>query len=113
MRPLQIEIDRRDHGAVVMLRGSATVADADAIGDVLRNLADERCAVTVVEMSDLDFIGSAGLAQIISGYLRNRHHHGKLRLANPQPTIHQELQKTRLAELLPIYTSIDEALVVE
>ena len=108
---LKIEVQKQGSSAVVRLYGSAGIYDDVKLRRSLEKLAEEKVHITVLDLTDLDFIESAGLAAIVSGHLKNRHHQGEIRLAAPNAAVLEVIQKTRLDTLFPIYGSVEEALV--
>ena len=108
---LKIEVQKQGSSAVVRLHGSAGIYDDVKLRRSLEKLAEEKVHITVLDLTDLDFIASAGLAAVISGHLKNRHHQGEIRLAAPKPAVLEVVQKTRLDLLFPVYESVEQALV--
>jgi len=108
---LVLDVQRVGSAAVVHLRGSAGMSEADQLKTHLEKLVDEAVALIVLELSEMDFICSNSLGAIISAHVRSRHHNGQIRLVNPQPPVLRLLETTRLTSLLPIFPSLDQALV--
>ena len=108
---LQVHVHRCDGGVVVKLRGVAGMLEAEGVREELETLAEQGAAVIVLDLTDLAFIGSAGLTAIVSAYLRSRRREGEIRLAAPQPAVLGVLERTRLTALLPVYASVDRALI--
>ena len=114
--PLEINVQRQGAHAVVRLCGSAGIGQVGPLRDALYELAAKDVRLIVLDLHDLDFIGSAGLAAIVSGYLQmcgyqqSRHHPGLIRLAAPQPAVLDVIRRTRLTELFPVYDSVEQAI---
>lgn len=106
---LQIDVDERGEATVVAVRGSAGMQDADRLRMTLEELAERKVPLIVLELSGMDFICSLGLGAIINGHLKSRHHKGQIRLVNPQKSIRDLLETTRLTRLFPIYADVDQA----
>lgn len=82
-----------------MLRGEldvATVAHLDAFLRVCIDLGQEQIAV---DLSELRFMGAAGLAVLIDARRRVRQRGGELTLRNPSPLTFRLLQITGLGTL--------------
>ncbi len=109
-KELVVTCRKVDLAVVVVLSGSANVVQAGKIQKQLTELAGEHAPLIVLDMCELEFIGSQGLGEIVAGHLRGRHHHGRIRIAAPQPAIRKLLDTTRLSDLFPIFESVDEAL---
>jgi len=108
--PFEIRVQRCEGGAVLELRGSLEVLEADRVREELETLAADEVPVMVLDLSDLTFVGSAGLAAIVHGHLKNRHHGGQIRLCCVQPAVREVLERTRLTKLFPIYSSVAQSL---
>ena len=111
-RPLQVHVTHVERAAVVRIEGSATASDPQtaALGDVLESLADRPTPLTVVDVEDLDFIGSVGLGALVVGYLRHHRRDGRILLAAPKANVREEIEKTCLDVLLPMFASVEDAL---
>jgi anti-sigma B factor antagonist len=107
---LEIDVERHGRVVVVRLRGSAGMVQAERLCNRLETLGAERPAITVLDLSQLDFIGSAGLGAILQGYLESRCYHGHVRLAAPQPRVRAVLERTRLVKLFDVYETVEQAM---
>jgi len=109
---LNLDVRRERDCAVVRVSGSAGMSEAEPMRLRLEELADSRIPVIVLDLTEMDFICSAGLAAIISAHLRSRHHRGQIKLVNPQPAVKDLLELTRLTKLFPVHETLDQALRV-
>jgi len=110
IKPLRIETERLAGAVLVRLRGSVGIAQAGAMRKKLEALALRKVPTIILDLSEMDFICSAGLGGIISGHLKCRHHNGQICLLDPQPAVRQLLETTRLTKLFGVYKTLDEAL---
>jgi anti-sigma B factor antagonist len=108
--PLQIDTERRGPDAIVRLRGSVSIAQAESLRQKMESLASEEIPRIVLVLSEMDFICSAGLGAIISGHVKSRHHQGRICLVNPTPAVRQLLETTRLTKLFGVYETVEQAL---
>jgi anti-anti-sigma factor len=107
---LDVEVQRLGAAAVVHVRGSAGMGQADYLRDRLEPLADPAVGVIVLDLADLEFISSAGLGALLSVRAKLRPHGGEIRLINPRPFVRRILETTRLDQLFAILPSLDDAL---
>ncbi len=107
---LSVEVVKHDDGVVVSLVGSASMDLCERLNAALLDVCQTKPRVLVIDLARLDFICSLGLGCIVVAYLRVTKHGGKLMLANPQPTINDMLTTTKLGGLMPVCSSIEEAL---
>jgi len=109
-RPLELGVRKQDAAAVVELHGSARMADCDLMREAIDELTGGQASPIVLDMTDLDFICSVGLGAIIAGHLKTRDYEGRIHLVAPQPSVLKLLETTRLTEVFPIFTTVEEAL---
>jgi len=109
-RPLKLDISETTDATVVQVSGSVDMTEAEKMRVALIEVAARPVPLIVLDLSNMDFICSLGLGAIICGHLKTRHHHGEIRLVNPQPAVREMLEATRLTKLFPIYPTIDAAM---
>ncbi len=109
-RPLSIRVERSEGGAVVTLGGACTMDVSSQIRHCLVGLATEKVSLIVIDMTDLDFIDSVGLGGLVSAHLKIRRNDGTIHLVNPQPSIRDMLELTRLTHLFPIHDRVCDVL---
>lgn len=112
-RPLEVQVKRQPVGAVVSLRGSASADSAEQLRAALDGLAEQGCRQVVLDLTELEFIGSAGLGAIVAGHLRLRCRGGVLKLVGPSQPVRRMLELTRLTKLFGVYGSVAEAISAE
>jgi anti-sigma B factor antagonist len=64
----------------------------------------------VVDLSEVSFLDSTGLAVLVGVWQRLRYHEGSFALAGANPRISQVLHTTRLAQPLRLHDTLEEAL---
>lgn len=96
--------------AVVEIRGSAGIAEAERLKAGLEGLVEQKLTPIILDLRGMEFICSAGLGAIITAYVRSRHHRGQIRLVGPQPAVLRILETTRLTRLFSVYPGVDQAL---
>jgi len=101
---------RLDEAAVVTLHGSAGMVEAPRISETLEALLAEKPLLIVLDLSEMEFIGSCGLGAILEARHHCRLYGGQLRLARARPQVLDVLERTALTHLLPVYATTEEAL---
>ncbi|HUU58151.1 MAG TPA: STAS domain-containing protein [Phycisphaerae bacterium] len=109
-KEFKIDVEETGSTAVVRIRGSAGMTQAEPMRRQLEQLAARQVSLIVLDLSQMEFISSLGLGAIITGYLKSRHHNGRIRLVNPRPAVRKLLEMTRLTKLFPIYPTVEQAL---
>jgi len=107
---LELATERRGSAVVVTIRGSVSISDADVLAERLEALAAEGVPTVVLDLSEMDFICSAGLGAIISCHVKSRHHRGVIKLVAPRPAVRELFETTRLTKLFDFCDSVEQAL---
>jgi len=107
---LAIEVRRVAQAAVVRVRGSSGMLEAGRLTDELLGLAEQAVPVIILDLSDLEFISSAGLGAILRARTALHACRGALRLVHPRPLVRKLLDTTRLTSVLPVFCTVEEAL---
>lgn len=107
---LDVRVDRQAGVAVVRVRGSAGMTEAEPFGRRLEQLADEPFDLIVLDLSDLEFISSAGLGALVRAHGRLGGGRGRLRLVHPRPMVLRVLETMRLTRLFEVYPDVEGAL---
>ena len=108
--PLTIVSECHDVCIAVRLAGSLDVDGAEKLDGELTPLVAQRPRVVALDLTDVDFAGSAALGAIVKATIRCRAYGGDLYLVNPRGRVRKALQLTRLTALFEIFESIDAAM---
>ena len=93
----------------IAFRGAVRMRTAEAFRDGLEQ-AGQRSAYLAVDLSELDYLSSAGLSALVSQAQVQEQHGGWLRVVAPSSTVHMILSLAGLLERLPVASSIEDAL---
>ena len=108
-KPLKLGVASVGRARVLTISGSAGMAESDRIRKKLEHLAAKAPPIIVLDLSKMDFIGSAGLGALIVGHLHASRHHGQIRLVNPSDQVLGVLETTHLTKIFPVYASVEQA----
>jgi anti-sigma B factor antagonist len=99
------------HGAsaVVSVQGELDVTSSQRFDDCLSE-ADERAGDVILDLSRVDFMDTTALAVIVGHWRRQLAAGGTFRLAGARYRYTKALWITGLADRLPMFDSVDEAL---
>ena len=109
---MQLNVSMQKDIAVIKVFGSAGMSEAHKLLEKLEELTISKVPVIILDLTGMDFICSLGLGAIISGHLKSRHHKGVIKLVNPQHSVLELLETTRLTKLFPVYNTIEQAMAV-
>lgn len=102
------------HGAsaVVSVQGELDVTSSQRFDDTLSE-ASERADHVILDLSRVDFMDTTALAVIVGHWRRQLSAGGTLRLAGARYRYTKALWITGLADRLPMFDSVDEALAAQ
>ncbi len=108
-----IEKEYRDDVAVLHMSGQMREMGADALREELDKLQEEGYHKLVFDLSDVSFISSTGLGQMMRAFRNAKQGGGYVRVANPQPLVEEVFRFTKLHTLIGIFPSVEDALAEE
>ena len=108
---MHIEIRKHDDVVVVDLQGKLTAGLGDQIlHDTIDELLGENWRKILLNLSEITFIDSAGIGELVSG-LKTAHHVGaQLKILNTNERVNSTLFITRLLPLFDVFREEQEAL---
>ena len=101
-------VDEQTH--VIAVRGELDLATAQRFSVPFLRAIDEGKANVVVDLSDVVFIGSNGLATLLNGLRRQTRNGGRLALVAHNPTVLRMFEITRTDSTFAIFATREEAL---
>jgi len=105
-----IEKEFRDHVCVLHLAGQMREMGADALREELDEVLDGGTYKIIFEMSEVTFISSTGLGQMMRAYRTATSNDGFVRVVNPQPLVEEVFRFTKLHTLIGIFPTVEQAL---
>jgi anti-sigma B factor antagonist len=107
--PIDVVVDRPVPGVVVAtVSGEVDMLTAPSLRAVVTaELAD--CAVLVLDLSGVGFLGSAGLAVLVEASHEAERHQVELRLVAAGRSVRRPLEITGLNEVLTTFPTRDDA----
>lgn len=98
--------------SVLDLDGKIILGDSSAeIRDTIRELVESGQKQIVLNMADVVFMDSSGIASLIDAYLHLRQYGGQLKLLNPSEKLNERLAMTKVLTVIESFK--DEELAVE
>jgi len=107
---LTVHIDTRGSAMVVSVRGELDLATVPVLRDRLESLGEVSSALLVVDLSEVTFIGSAGLALLVDLQNRCTERGVPLAIVATGSVVPRAIQVTALDQILSVHTTLDEAI---
>jgi anti-sigma B factor antagonist len=105
---LRLSMEPRDAGVIVAVRGELDVVTSQQFDDYLSEAGAGHGRV-VLDLSGVDFMDTTALAVIVSHWRRHVEAGGMFLLAGARYRYTKALWITGLADRLPMYDTVDEA----
>ena len=97
--------------AVIDVSGRVTLGESSvALHDTIRELIGQGQMKILLNLSGVTFMDSAGIGELVSGYVSASHRHGRMKLCSLTKRVRDLLQVTRLYGVLDIYEWEEDAL---
>ena len=106
---LTIEVRHEQDYAIVTVVGEIDISTVTRLRDRLFEMAASG-APLVVDLGQVSFIDSVGLATLVGAAKRAAEHGGSLQIACARPKIRELLRLTGLDRRIPLANTLDEAL---
>jgi anti-sigma B factor antagonist len=91
---------------VIRVRGFITLRNVQQLQQAIQQLRGE---ITIVEMSAVPYMDSAGLGALMNGYIACQKYGGQFALAAVPQRVRDLLQITKVESLFKIFGTLDEA----
>ena len=95
---------------VVSLKGQIDLHVSPKVAESLAALIKQRLSPVVVDLSDVTYIDSSGLAVLINAEQNVETYGGKFMLAGVQPEVQSILEVAGLSQFFLVYPHVDAAL---
>jgi anti-anti-sigma factor len=106
---MELTYHDQDGIRTIALKGRMDLEGAAVIDLRFTTLTAAPGSLVVVDLSELDFMASMGLATLVRGAKTIKHRDGNIVLLNPKPSVRQVLASTRIDQVLPVYATYEEA----
>jgi anti-sigma B factor antagonist len=112
MPPSRLELEKRpdstDALAIFQLKGKLSL---ETVNEFVQKLRPEPAQHLILDMSGITFLDSAGVGALVSLFVNRRNHGKTFALAALAPQSSAVVTVAGLQNLLPIYKTVEEAMV--
>ena len=95
--------------AVISIVGELDLSTAPRLREELIRLTMTDSPRVVLDLGGVDLLDPTGLGVIFDGVKRTRSRGGELVLARAEPQVRQDLEITRVIEILPVFETVEDA----
>ncbi len=106
---MDVKVRYTENVTILELAGSLDVSNAHQIRQAMVEVISDESAQVVVNLRDLYFIDSSGLAALVLGLKRAREHEGNLCLCSLQSPVRMIFEMTRFDKVFEIFVNEEDA----
>ncbi|MEO8351440.1 MAG: STAS domain-containing protein [Chthoniobacteraceae bacterium] len=99
----------QDGVQVVQLSGEIDMRSSPELREILAEHAEQKRAALLLDLSGVEYIDSSGLATMVEYVQRSLTFDGRFGVSGLSERLRTIFDLARLGEVLPIFTSLDEA----
>ncbi len=107
--PLDVDVSATGYGAIVTIAGELDLATAPRVRAALASEVLEQAEAVVIDLTDVTFMDSSGLAELLNFERDMSTRRRRLAIACPEGTARLLLDVTGVAEQLALYPSRADA----
>ena len=104
------EIRRLEQAVAVDICGDVDLHRSPALRETLAKLIDENPGRLVLNLTEVQYMDSSGVATLVEALQRIQRKQGRLQMHSLSPRVRSIFEIARLESIFEIYTSEDEAL---
>lgn len=106
---LAIDVLARGDETILRLAGDIDIHSAPEVSEQLNRLQSGGTSAIVVDLSGVNFLDSSALGALVAAHRAQTEAGGTLKLAAPREHVRKVFRITRLAEVIPLFDSVDDA----
>jgi len=107
---MKLDLRERDGVSILVLSGQLTGGGGDEeFREAIDTLLASNRKQILVDFSDVTFMDSTGMGELVSGHRTVERFGGKLKLLNPSKRVHNSLTMTKLLPIFEIFDNEDDA----
>ena len=95
--------------SILTLQGDIDLHHSPELRAVLQAKVKAKCPALLIDMKDVGYIDSSGLATLVEYFQGSRAYAGKVALTSLSARVKSVFELVRLNEIFPIYITVDEA----
>lgn len=108
---MNIEVRKSNDVTIVDFKGRLAVGVGDEVlPAVINEILDDGCKKILLNLSDMDYIDSNGLGELVQSLKTSKRYGASLRLLKPRDRVAKTLRLTNLLPMFSVYESETEAM---
>jgi anti-sigma B factor antagonist len=104
---LEVHVKRKDHYAIVSISGEVDLYSSPKVRNKLIKLTDEKCKTIIIDLSDVAYMDSSGVATMVEGLQLTEKYKGNLYLCGLNSMVKEVFELSRLDTVFDIFDNMD------
>lgn len=109
---MQVRVQHDKNAAVISVSGDVDLYSSPEMRKAIASLSKKRVPLMVVNLEDVDYMDSSGIATLVEGLQLTCKYNGSFRIACLKPAVWEVFELARLDRVFEIYETEEEALKV-
>ena len=107
---MQVKVNSDNEKAVIMVSGDVDLYTSPEMRKAITKLCKKKVPLLVVNLKDVDYMDSSGVATLVEGLQLTAQYNGTFRLACIKPAVREVFELARLDRVFSIFETEEEAL---
>lgn len=108
--PFDLRTRREGAALVVTLSGGVQIDQGDEFQERLLELLCGSAATLIIDLTRLEFMGSAGIAAIVAAHAKAAALGGAVHLVSPTAALRRLMELLRIPAVIPIHPTLEAAI---
>jgi anti-sigma B factor antagonist len=106
----RVDVDRTADATVISVSGELDLASSGGLEDTFVDLGDSKPTFIILDLSEVEFMDSAGLAVVVRAHQRAQSSGTRFALVTGSPQVRRLLSLTRMDERMTVAQTSEELL---
>jgi anti-sigma B factor antagonist len=107
---LELKTQTKDKGAVISVSGDIDLYTSPELRKAIAKLAKKKADPLVVDLREVDYMDSSGVATLVEGLQLTNRYEGSFRVASLNEGVREVFELARLDKVFDIYDNQEQAL---
>lgn len=107
---IKISINKHNSAVIMKLEGEVDLYSSPEVREPLLRLINDQTPIIIVNMENVDYIDSSGIATLVEGLQKIGEYSGKLKLSNPSDNVMDVFELSNLDKVFEIHDTLEAAL---
>jgi len=107
---IKVNITEKDSATILEIYGEVDLYSSPEVRKVLLQLVNDETAVIIVNLNNVTYIDSSGVATLVEGLQEMGKYSGKLKLTNLRDAVRHVFELSSLDKVFEIHNTLEDAM---